>query len=75
MLYFLQYSVFKYVFVIKSKFLAHQIIVKYVAFQELNLLLVKNQNHYIQWTKSNHLNSCLKFHCKVLYLIGLIAVF
>lgn len=41
MLYFLQYSVFKYVFVIKSKFLAHQIIVKYVAFQELNLLLVK----------------------------------
>lgn len=35
------YSLFKYVFVIESKFLAHQIIVKYVAFQELDLLLVK----------------------------------
>lgn len=33
------YSLFKYVFVIESKFLAHQIIVKYVAFQEVDLLV------------------------------------
>lgn len=33
------YSLFKYVFVIESKFLAHQIIVKYVAFQEIDLLV------------------------------------